>query len=84
MYLEWSALTGSDVVGVRMWPGERAIVVLNSYAAIRDAFAGSESAEALSGRPHSAFWKLSNPFARGIHPVASHFTVVVPVLDESF
>ena len=65
MFLEWSSRTGSDVVGVKMWPGERAIVALNTYAAIREAFTGSESADAFTGRPHSAFWKLSNPYARG-------------------
>ena len=65
MFREWSRVCGSEVVCIRVWPSSVPIVALNSYAAVREALASSENAEALAGRPSSNVSLLFNPNRSG-------------------
>ena len=61
LWARWARELQSDVVSIRFFPMPFAIVTLNSYEAIRDAFAGPDSAEALAGRPRSKLGEIANP-----------------------
>lgn len=57
----WSKVCGSDIVHVSLWPFVPHMIVLNSYAALRDALTTPEAGDALAGRPISPFSKMFNP-----------------------
>ncbi len=61
LFAEWSRELNSDVICLWNFPSPIPTIILNSHAAIKDAFLAPETAEPLAGRPRVDFGKLINP-----------------------
>lgn len=66
LWIRWARELKSDIVSIRFFPVPFPIVTLNSYESIREAFCGLETADAISGRPHSALGEIANPGYLGV------------------